>query len=115
MESTVIADTGATNIYYDLKALLPKLDPSAPRFHVGTANGHMDRSSAMAKAAIHQLAHNFLTTVYVMPDSKHMLVGISPICDTGCKVTLAAQYVTVFSPNSRDILTGWSEATGIKL
>ena len=83
MASTGIADTGATTIYYAPKYPLPKLDPSAPRVHVGTANVHMARSSATAKSYIHQLTHNFPTTGYGMPNFKHMLVGIGPICDAG--------------------------------
>ena len=115
MASTGIANTGATNIYYTPGAPLLKLDRLAPRVQVGTANGHIDCLSATAKAAIPQLAHDFPTTGYGMPNFKHTLVDIGPICDAGCKFTFSAQSLTVFSPNGRDILTGWREATGAKL
>ena len=72
-------------------------------------------SSDTAEAATPQLAHNFPTTGYVMPEFKHTLVGISTICDAGYKVTFSAQYVTVFAPNGKTILTGWRKAAGAKL
>ena len=115
MESTGISDTGATNICYSPDAPLLKLDTSATRVHVGTANGHMDRSSATAEAATPQLAHDFPTTGYIMNYFKHTLVDIGPIYDAGRQVTFSAQYVTVFSPNGRAIITGWREADGAKL
>ena len=83
MESTGISDTGATNICYSPDAPLLKLDTSATRVHVGTANGHMDRSSATAEAATPQLAHDFPTTGYIMNYFKHTLVDIGPIYDAG--------------------------------
>ena len=78
-------------------------------------NIHMACSSATAKSAILQLKNNFPTTGYVMPKFKHALVGIGTIYDAGCKVAFSAQYVTVFSPNDRSILTGWREASGAKI
>ena len=115
MASTGISDTGATNIYYAPNSPLFKLDPSEPRVHVGPANGHMARLSTTAEAAIPQLAHDFPTTMYVIPVFKHTLVCIGPIFDAECKVTFSAQYVTVFAPNVRSILIGWSEASGAKI
>ena len=115
MSSTCIPDTGATNIYYAPGALLLKLDPTTPIVQVGMANGHMARSSAMAEVAIPQLAHDFPDIGYVMPYFKHTLVGIGPICDTGCKVTFSAKCVIVFAPGGRAIIMGWREALGAKL
>ena len=79
------------------------------------ANGHISSSSDTSKAATPQLAHFFFTTGYAIPDFKHTLVGIIPIYDAGFKVTFYDQYVTVFAPNGRAILTGWCEYSGDKL
>ena len=115
MSSTGISDTGDTNIYYALDALLLKLDPSVPRVHMVTANGHIARSSATAEAATPQLAHNFSTMGYVMPNFKYTILGIDPIYDAGCKAAFSAQDVEFFAPNGRDILKGWREYAGAKL
>ena len=82
---------------------------------VDMANGYIARSSATAKAAIPQLAHDLPTTGYIMPGFKHTILGIIPIYDAGCKVTFSDQDVTVFAPNGRAILTGWREYAGAKL
>ena len=83
MASTGIADIVATNIYYAPVSPLLKLDPASPRVQASTSNDHMARSSAMAEAAIPQLAHDFPTAGCIIPEFKHTLVVIGPICDAG--------------------------------
>ena len=76
---------------------------------MGTANGQVEKYSATAIIPISQLASDFPTTGYIMPYFTNKLVGVGPICDAECTVVLTKQYVTVFSPKGKPILTGWRE------
>ena len=44
-----------------------------------------------------------------MPSFTNTLVGVGPICDADYIVVFTKQYVTVFSPKGKQIITGWRE------
>ena len=79
-------DTGATGIYFEPTAPACDVNPQAPYIAVGTATGHVQRSTATAKLALSQLPSKFPRTGHVMPGFKHTLIGVGPICDANFSV-----------------------------
>ena len=50
-----------------------------------------------------------------MPDFRHTLVSVGPLCDADCTVTFTREAVIVQDKQGTSVLTGWSEATGFRL
>ena len=50
-----------------------------------------------------------------MPNFRHNLMGIGPLCNHSCRVLFGKTYVTVFSKDGTIILRGWSDFSGAKL
>ena len=104
-----IVDSGATHFYIDPSAPYGPPKTSASQISVGTATGHVERSSATATLPTLQLEEDFPTTGYIMPSFTSTLVGVGPICDAECTVLFTKKYVKVLSPVGKPILTGWRE------
>ena len=106
---TAIADSGATHLYIFPSVPHGPPNTSALKSSVGTATGHVERSSATATLPILQLAADFSTTGYIMPSFTKKLVGVGPIYNADCTVLFTKKDVTVFSPGGKSIPTGWRE------
>ena len=78
-KDTGIVDYGATHLYIALSALNGPPNTSASQISVGTANIHVERSSATATLPIPQLKAYFPTTGYIMPSFTNTLVGVGPM------------------------------------
>ena len=74
---------------------------------LGTENGQLVRSSAMEFLPITQTDHYFPTNGYVIPSFANTLVGIGPLYNTSCYVTLVNHDVMFNNPRGHPILTGW--------
>ena len=85
-EQTGIVDSGATHLFIAPNAPHGKLDTTASKIRVGTANGQWEISTAKATLHIPQLAADFPTTGYIMPTLTSTLIGVGPICDANCKL-----------------------------
>ena len=59
-----------------------------------------------------QLPSYFPTTGHVMPGFQDNLVGLGPMCDYKCTVTLSKDAVNIYSPNGNPLITGWREPGG---
>ena len=44
-----------------------------------------------------------------MPSFTNTLIGVGPICDADCTFIFTKKDVTVLSPKSKAIITGWRE------
>ena len=53
---------------------------------VGTANGQVAISTAMATLLIPQVKSDFPTKGYIMPTFTNTLIGVGPNCDADCTV-----------------------------
>ena len=108
-EQTGILDSGATHIYIAPNALYEKMDTTGKHIRVGTANGQVANSTAMATLTIPQIKADFPTKGYIMPTFTNTLIGVGPICDADCAVVFKKEDVTVLSPKGEPILQGWRE------
>ena len=106
---TGIADTYESHLYITPQAPYGPINTSAPKIHVGTANGKVVSLSATATLPIPQQCHEIPCEGYIMPTFTNTLVGIGPICDAGCTFTFTSKDVTVYSARVIPILTGWRE------
>ena len=104
---TGIVDSGSTHFYINPSDPHGPTNTSDPQISVGTATGHIKRSSMTATLPIPQLAAYFPTTGYIIPSFTNTLFGVVPICDAYFTVVFTKKYVTVFSPGGKTILTGW--------
>ena len=85
-EQTGLVDSGATHIYIAPNAPYKKMDTTGKNIRVGTANGQVANSTAMATLPIPQLKAQFPTKGYIMPKFTNTLIGVDPICDVDCKL-----------------------------
>ena len=108
-EQTVILDSGATHIYIAPNVPYEKIDATGKNIRVGTANGQVANSTAMATLPIPQVKADFPTKGYIMPEFTNTLIGVSPICDADCTLVFKKEDVTVLSPKGEPILQGWRE------
>ena len=79
-------DSGATHIYIAPNAPYEKMDTTGKHIRVGTANGQVENSIAMATLPIPQVKSDFPTKGYTMPTFTNTLIGVGPICDADCTV-----------------------------
>ena len=84
-----------------------KMNTTAKKIRVGTANGQVFSSIATAKLPIPQLNADFPTKGYIIPTFTNTLIVVGPICDANFKVVFRKEYVTVLSPQGKHILQGW--------
>ena len=108
-EQTGIVDSGTTHIYIAPNAPYEKMDTTGKQIRVGTANGQVANSTAMATLPVPQVKSEFPTKGYIMPTFTNKLIGVGPICDAYCTVVLKKEDVTVLSPKGEPILQGWIE------
>ena len=85
------------------------MDATGKNIRVGTANGQVANSTAMATLPIPQVKTDFPTKGYTMPAFTNTLIGVGPICDADCTVVFKKKDVTVLSPKGEPILQGWIE------
>ena len=76
------------------------------RIRVGTANVEVAISIAAATLPIPQINADFPTKGYIMPTFTNTLIGVAPICDANCIVVFRKEYVTVLSPQGKNIIQG---------
>ena len=108
-EQTGILYSGATHIYIAPNAPYEKMDTTGKHIRVGTANGQVANSTAMATLPIPQIKAEFPTKGYIIPTFKNTLIGVVLICDADCTVVFKKENVTVLSPKGEPILQGWRE------
>ena len=106
-QHTGIVDSGTMHLYIAPTAPHGLPDNSAATIKVRTANGQVETLSEKSTLPIHQLAADVTTTRYIMPYFTNTFIGVEPICDANCTVVFKKKDVTVFSPESKIILTGW--------
>ena len=85
------------------------MDTTGKQIRVGTANGQVANSTAMATLPIPQVNEDFSTKGCIMPTFTNTLIGVGPICDANCTVVFKKEDVTVLSPKGEPILQGWRE------
>ena len=85
-EKTGILDSGATHIYIAPNAPYEKMDTTGKNIRVGTANGQVANSTAMAILPIPQVNADFPKKGYIMPTFTNTLIGVVRICDADCTV-----------------------------
>ena len=112
---TGIVYSGATHLYIDPSVPHGQPDTEATPITVGTVNGKMVKSVAIATLPIPQLAADFRIMGYIMPSFTNTLIGVGLICDAYCKVLFVKKDVVVISPEGKNILTGWREKNLPKL
>ena len=79
-------DLGAKHIYIAPNAPYEKMDTTGKPIRVGTANGQVANSTAMATLTIPQVKSDFPTKDYIMPTFTNTLIGVGPIFDADCTV-----------------------------
>ena len=104
-----IVDSGATHLYIAPSAPHGPPDTSAATISVGTANGQVEKYSAKSTLPIPHLAADFPTTGCIITSFTNTLIGVGPICDADCTVIFTKKDVTVLSPKSTAVLTGWRD------
>ena len=112
---TGIADTGASHLYIAPQAPHGPINTTAPKIHVGSANGQVVPSSAIATLPIPQQVHDIPCEGHIMPTFTNTLVVIGPIYNAGCTVTFTSKEVTVYSARGLPILTGWRGTHMLKI
>ena len=50
-----------------------------------------------------------------MPGFRHTLIGVGPLYDSNCTVTFTRAAVIVRNQQGTPLLTGWREASGLRL
>ena len=100
-------DSGVTHIYIVPNAPYVKMDTTGKQIRVGTANGQVANSTAMATLPIPQVNADFPKKGYIMPTFTNTLIGVGPICDANCTVVFKKEDVTVLSPKGEPIIQGW--------
>ena len=74
------------------------MDTTGKHIRVGTANGQVANSTAMATPPIPQVKSDLPTKGYIMPTFTNTLIGVGPICDADCTVVFKKEGVTLLSP-----------------
>ena len=85
------------------------MDATGKNIRVGTTNGQVANSTAIATLPIPQVNTDFPTKRYIMPAFTNTPIGVGPICDADCTVVFNKKDVTVLSPKGEPILQGWRE------
>ena len=85
------------------------MDATGKNIRVGTANGQVANSTAMATLPILQVKADLPKKGYSMPTFTNKLIGVGPICDANYTVVFKKKDVTVLSPKGEPILQGWRE------
>ena len=62
------------------------MDTTGKQIRVGTANGQVANSTAIATLPIPQVNADFRKKGYIMPTFTNTLIGVDPICDANCTV-----------------------------
>ena len=112
---TGVVESGATHLYIDPTSPHGPPNTSTPHICVDMATRNIERSSATASLPILQLAADFPNTGYIITSFTNTIVGDRPICNADHTVLFAKHDVTVFLPEVKPILTGWTEKEIIKL
>ena len=107
----MIVDTGPSGIYLTPKAPCANINPALLQVVVGTSGGPPLSYSASCDMNLPIL----VTKGHLMPNFHHNMMGISPLCDHGCRVLFEKIYVTIFTKYNKIILRGWREPSGAKL
>ena len=82
------------------------MDATRKNIRVGTANGQVANSTAMATLPVPQVKSDFPTKSYIMPTFTNTLIGVGPLYDADCTVVFKKKDVTVLSPKGEPILQG---------
>ena len=85
------------------------MNTTGKHIRLGTANGQVANSTAMATLPITQVKADFPTKGYIIPTFTNTLIGVGPICDADFTVVFNKEDVTVLSPKGKPILQGWRE------
>ena len=85
-EQIGIVDSDATHIYIAPNAPYEKMDTTGKHIRLGTANGQVANSTAMATLPITQVKADFPTKGYIMSTFTNTLIGVVHICDADCTV-----------------------------
>ena len=85
------------------------MDATGKNIRVGTANGLVANSTAIATLPIPQVKTDLPTKGYIMPELTNTLIGVGLIYDADCTVVFKKKDVTVLSPKGEPILQGWRE------
>ena len=91
------------------------IDGSAPKVTVGTATGQTQNSTGKEELNLPKLPSGFPVTGHIMPGFIHTLMGVSPLCDADCTVTLTRAAVIVRDAQGSPVLTGWRDQSGPRL
>ena len=86
-----------------------KMNTTEKQIRVGTENGQVANSIAMATLPTPHFNADFPTQGYIMPTFTNTLIGVGPICDANFTAVFRKEDVTVLSPQSKPILQGWRE------
>ena len=108
-DKTGIVDSGATYMYIAPNAPYGEMDTTEKQIRVGTSNGQVSSSTAMATLPIPQLNADFPTKGYIMTTFTNTLLGVGPICDANGTVVFRKEDVTLLSPQGKPILQWWIE------
>ena len=111
---TSVVDSCSSGVYLTKGALCANINLFDPTISVGTATGHVQKSSALFTLVLPQIPVA-TTNGHILPSFQHSLVGVVTLCDANCTVVFTKSSVTVLYPRGESILTGWREATGPKL
>ena len=94
-EQTGLVDSGATHIYIAPNAPYKKMDTTGKYIRVGTANGQVANSTAMATLPIPQVNADFPTKGYIMPTFTNTFIGVVCFCGADCTVVFKKEYFTM--------------------
>ena len=108
-DQTSIVHSGATHMYIAPNAPYGQMNTTAKKIIVGTANGQVAITTAMATLPIPKLDTDFPTKGYIMPTFTNTLIVVGPICDANCTVIFRKEDFKVMSPQGKPILRGRRE------
>jgi hypothetical protein len=109
---TVIANSGASGIYFASNAPVANLNPTAPSIGVRVANDLPVRSVASATLASAPSLPPAAMQGHVMPSFPHTLISLGPFADLGCQIDFSKHAVSVIHTDGHSILDGWREQDG---
>ena len=91
------------------------IDRAAQKVALGTATGQTQQSAGTGNLALPHLPLEFPIKGNLIHGLLHTLIGVGPLCDADCAVTLTFQAVIVCNSQGTAILTVWREAIGPRL
>ena len=115
IQATGIFDSGATYIYFSADDPIVNVDLSDPKVKVGTATGQSQQSTGTWDLNLPQIPSGFPITGHIMPGFCHTLIGVGPLCDADCTVTLTRAAVKVRDARGTPVLTGQRKNSGPRL